>query len=117
MLWHILVQITFLNSYQTVRPCYSRVVCSVDPLALTFAVAGDRLYVVDVHIPDTPDPPPAYMDDRVLSPAIASGLQRSQTPVRSASVALDAPHNRLHERAQREAPYSMPAVSIIINNK
>ena len=52
-----------------------------------YFTAADRPYVVDVHIPaDYVDLSPTYSGDRVVSPVGASGLQRSQTPIKASPV-------------------------------
>lgn len=77
---------------------------------------GDRVYVVDVHIPDNSDLSPSYSGERVVSPAGASGLQRSQTPVKPGSVGLagddaTAVHNGRTQRRQSDLSASAFTVS------
>lgn len=55
-------------------------------------LAADRPYVVDIHIPgaaaDHCQLSPSHSGDRVVSPVGASGLQRSQTPIKASPVGL-----------------------------
>ena len=73
--------------------------------------AGDRVYVVDVHIPDSSELS-APDNDIVPPPAGAFGVHRSQTPSRASPASSEGSSFTRAKRPSKDVSLSVFAVSL-----
>ncbi|XP_067936118.1 regulator of G-protein signaling 12-like isoform X3 [Watersipora subatra] len=72
------------------------------------SIPSDRVYVVDVHIPNNSDLSSAQADNSNPAPTGAFAMQRSQTPNKSATLGIETPSARL-KRLARDSALSLDA--------